>query len=101
MPSLKAIREVIPSAEAMVGRVVAFHEGKHIDLGDYHGDDAVALNLRAEQLIAGIVDARKEAVEAEKTAAAQAASTPKAKRGKPQPQTDADELSAGLDGVAG
>jgi hypothetical protein len=87
MPSLKAIQKVIPSAETMVGRVVAYHEGKHVDLGEFVGDDAVALSRAGQELVA-------------------AASAPKAKKGKEvtkdepkdEPPKDlADELGATLD----
>jgi hypothetical protein len=36
----------------MVGRVVAFVGGKHVDLGEYVGDDAVALNTLGADLFA-------------------------------------------------
>jgi hypothetical protein len=91
MPSLTAVQKSIPSAHTSCGRVLAFHEGKHHDLGEYVGDDAVALNLKAEQLLAAIEQAKVEAeVEV-------AAAEPVKKKGKNEASvSDVGDLSAGL-----
>jgi hypothetical protein len=49
---LKALQKKIPSADAVAGRIIAFHEGKHYDLGEYVGDGLVILSRDAEQLLA-------------------------------------------------
>lgn len=87
MPSLKAVQVVVPSAFTAVGRVVAFHEGKHVDLGEFVGGDAVALNKLGDSLM----EAAAKKVEDEKEAVAQEAKA-KAKepKGKPKPKADFD-----------
>ncbi len=99
MPSLKSIQAVIPSACSIVGRVQAFHEGKHVDLGAYVGDDAVALNAEGDAIMA----AAAQAVEAEKEAVAAAVlaeakpekKSHKKKPVEPKPAADADFANLG------
>lgn len=54
MATLTNIRNQIPSTETVAGRVVAFHGGKHVDLGEYVGDDAVALSHAGEKILAEV-----------------------------------------------
>ena len=53
MASLKAIQEVLPNAASIAGRVVAYHKGKHIDLGQYVDVDTVVLSAAGEAYFAG------------------------------------------------
>ena len=48
---LKDVQAKIPSADSVAGRVVAFHEGKHYDLGQYVGDGVVKLSPEGEALL--------------------------------------------------
>jgi hypothetical protein len=48
---LKALQKKIPTADTLAGRVIAFHEGKHYDLGEYVGDGLVVLSRDAEKLL--------------------------------------------------
>jgi hypothetical protein len=52
MASLKAIQKRVPSATTMVGRVIAFVDGKHYDMGQYVGDGSVILSKEGEKLMA-------------------------------------------------
>lgn len=52
MPSLKDLQKVVPNAETVAGRVIAFHKGKHLDLGQYVGDGAVVLSKDGEEAMA-------------------------------------------------
>lgn len=52
MASLNSIRKVAPGAETVAGRVIAFHQGKHVDLGQYVGDGQVILSPAGEALLA-------------------------------------------------
>lgn len=52
MPSLTQLRKVVPGAESVAGRVVAYHNGKHVDLGQYVGDGMVILSSEGEALMA-------------------------------------------------
>lgn len=49
---LKALQKKIPTADTVAGRVIAFHEGKHYDLGEYVGDGLVILSRDGEKLMA-------------------------------------------------
>ena len=51
MPQLKDIQKRIPSADTVAGRVIAYHEGKHYDLGEYVGDGIVMLSRDGEKLM--------------------------------------------------
>ena len=52
MASLKAIQRKIPGADSVAGRVIAFHQGKHYDLGQYVGEGSVILSQDGERLMA-------------------------------------------------
>ena len=52
MPQLKDVQKKIPSADTVAGRVIAYHEGKHYDLGAYVGDGVVLLSPDGEKLMA-------------------------------------------------
>lgn len=51
MAKLKDVQAKIPSADTVAGRVIAFHEGKHYDLGAYVGDGVVQLSPEGEALM--------------------------------------------------
>lgn len=51
MASLKQLQKKVPGAETVAGRVIAYHNGKHYDLGEYVGDDAVVLSKDGERLM--------------------------------------------------
>lgn len=51
MASLKALQKKVPGAEAVAGRVIAFYQGKHYDLGEYVGDGMVVLSQDGERLL--------------------------------------------------
>ena len=51
MPQLKELQKKIPSADAVAGRVIAFHEGKHYDLGQYMGEGVVVLSPEGVKLL--------------------------------------------------
>ena len=51
MPTLKQVQAKIPSADTVAGRVLAYHNGKHYDIGEYVGDGAVHLNKTGEELL--------------------------------------------------
>lgn len=51
MPSLKDVQKVVPGAETVAGRVIAFHNGQHVDLGEYVGDGAVVLSKAGEEVL--------------------------------------------------
>lgn len=48
---LKDLQAKIPGAASVAGRVIAFHEGKHRDLGAYVGDGVVKLSPEGEALM--------------------------------------------------
>lgn len=52
MPHLKDVRKVVPNAETVAGRVIAYHKGEHVDLGAYVGDGMVVLSKDGEKLLA-------------------------------------------------
>lgn len=49
---LKDIKAKFPGVDAVVGRVVAFVNGKHVDLGAYVGDGVVQLSPEGAALMA-------------------------------------------------
>lgn len=51
MPSLKEVQSRVPSAATVAGRVIAYHNGKHLDLGQYVGVDAVVLSAAGEEIM--------------------------------------------------
>lgn len=51
MPQLKEIQKKVPTADVVAGRVIAFHEGKHYDLGEYMGEGVVVLSHEGEKLL--------------------------------------------------
>lgn len=53
MASLKSIQAVLPTAATIAGRVIAYHKGKHIDLGQYVDVDTVVLSSAGEACMAG------------------------------------------------
>lgn len=60
MPSLKDVQKVVPSAETVAGRVIAHHNGKHLDLGAYVGDGAVVLSKEGEEVMSSAPKAEKK-----------------------------------------
>jgi hypothetical protein len=52
MASLKAVQKRVPGADTVAGRVIAFVNGKHYDLGEYVGEGAVVLSKDGEKLMA-------------------------------------------------
>jgi hypothetical protein len=52
MPQLTDVQKKIPSAHTIAGRVIAYHNGKHYDLGQYMGEGLVMLSTDGEQLMA-------------------------------------------------
>lgn len=51
MALLKDLQKVAPGADTVAGRVVVFHNGKHLDLGQYVGDGSVVLSQEGEELL--------------------------------------------------
>lgn len=51
MAHLKDIQKKVPSACTVAGRVIAYENGKHYDLGAYLGDGAVQLSQEGEKLL--------------------------------------------------
>lgn len=41
-----------PDASTVVGRIVVYRDGKHLELGTYVGDNAVVLSADGERLMA-------------------------------------------------
>lgn len=52
MASLKAIKKRVPSADSIAGRVIAYVDGKHVDMGQYVGEGSVVLSQAGEKLMA-------------------------------------------------
>lgn len=60
MALLKDVQVMIPSADAVVGRVVAFHNGKHVDLGEYVGEGVVSLSPAGTAALAALTQASEQ-----------------------------------------
>lgn len=52
MPTLDSVKAVVPSADTIAGRVIAYHNGKHYDLGEYVGEGVVVLSKDGEAIMA-------------------------------------------------
>lgn len=61
MPQLDVIRKRVPSADTCVGRVIAFHNNKHYDLGAYVGEGQVVLSDEGKKLFEALDEAAKVA----------------------------------------
>lgn len=62
MPQLKDVQKKIPTAFVSTGRVIAFHNGKHYELGKYAGEGVVLLSPDGEKLLSP-KKAKKEPVD--------------------------------------
>lgn len=62
MPQLKEIQKKFPSAFSSTGRVIAFHNGKHYELGRLVGEGVVVLSPEGEKLLSP-KKAKKEPVD--------------------------------------
>lgn len=51
MAQLKEVQKKVPSADVVAGRVIAYHKGKHYDLGEYVGDGLVSLSKEGQDLM--------------------------------------------------
>ena len=51
MPQLKDVQKKIPGAFISTGRVIAYHRGKHYELGKYVGEGVVVLSPEGEKLL--------------------------------------------------
>jgi hypothetical protein len=51
MAQLKELQKKVPTADVVAGRVIAYHKGKHIDLGEYVGDGLVSLTKEGQDLM--------------------------------------------------
>lgn len=60
MASLKAVQKKVPGADTVAGRVIAHYQGKHVDLGQYVGDDAVVLSPEGESIMSPPVEVSVE-----------------------------------------
>jgi hypothetical protein len=99
MPLLSDIQAKIPTADAVAGQCICYHELKHYTLGQYVGDGLVILDSAGEALLASIDAA---AVPAEPEPAPEPvveAAKPTRRKAKADlpPTTDNDDLGAGLD----
>lgn len=68
MALLKEVQAKVPSATTIAGRVIAFHEGRHLDLGEYAGDGVVRLSTDGEAIMKPVDEQPKQALGLKKPA---------------------------------
>lgn len=73
MPKLTELKQLIPSADSIAGRVICLHNGTHYDLGQYVGDDTVVLSTVGQALVDSLTAPAAEEKAREVSAVAKAA----------------------------
>jgi len=97
MPLLSDIQAKIPTADAVAGYCICYHDLKHYELGTYIGDGLVVLTSAGEALLASIDAAAAPAEPEPIPEPVVEAAKPTRRKAKAELAPDNDDLGAGLD----